>query len=738
MTKLSTLTLVRPSDLEKGILSLFSVPKMAGGGESFEHVRKRHMGHIRSEMKKMVDRRENAGAVLEDKASVQNLNQTEEPESLEFGYRKIKHEMGQVAKIRRDLDMLNETVKGAIDALRGVQGKSNRLDTRDANKNSAEGEQPGLQNRSDGEEELRRTKARKKNRNDLKKIIASAHINNIKIHRELSGLLDDNDRASQELDELLQAIMAGFADSAEKRDEIITKLQVSSSQLENLIKRAQKKISDLQETTSRLRIKVVNLQGWYEEEKEQSKTLSIQLEATRKELGEVQQELRRVEELRESEKIRFKALLDAAMERERQLKNKISILKESIHLIQAELASALAREDKLKQELHEEVKKRTTLEHWLQMRRETSLRERAAKTIIHWLVRCLRRRQTAKRSIKVDFKIPSIPVEVRRRSKEIQTIDKFTKKEIIEQTSPPKTPNREFKKFTLISTTHGIVTSPLSADGKNKMAGQSGTERTSTYHVIPTINADTKFIMPGSEGKLPYDNQLQRTLDRIHRQQKRRSPDLLVTDYHLPLRQAMRRSGDRPNSNTTRPARSVIELPVQSLKEKQQSIDRQKRVTSQHQEYKTKFHELSDSLRRHKQTVSHALTASNREKTCLIQENKVLKGRIAAMLASSNSFKRAEFEDTSKLIPQRPATSCSFGGASVLQHSRNLKNPSIGRGGAASSIHLNISKHRTMASSSFKASDVKLVSYAGRRRRPSSSNGHRRRKKLPTRNDHFQ
>ena len=66
-----------------------------------------------------------------------NLNQTEEPESLEFGYRKIKHEMGQVAKIRRDLDMLNETVKGAIDALRGVQGKSNRLDTRDANKNSA-------------------------------------------------------------------------------------------------------------------------------------------------------------------------------------------------------------------------------------------------------------------------------------------------------------------------------------------------------------------------------------------------------------------------------------------------------------------------------------------------------------------------------------------------------------------------------------------------------------------------
>ena len=182
MTKLSTLTLVRPSDLEKGILSLFSVPKMAGGGESFEHVRKRHMGHIRSEMKKVVDRRENAGAVLEDKASVQNLNQTEEPESLEFGYRKIKHEMGQVAKIRRDLDMLNETVKGAIDALRGVQGKSNRLDTRDANKNSAEGEQPGLQNRSDGEEELRRTKARKKNRNDLKKIIASAHINNIKIH----------------------------------------------------------------------------------------------------------------------------------------------------------------------------------------------------------------------------------------------------------------------------------------------------------------------------------------------------------------------------------------------------------------------------------------------------------------------------------------------------------------------------------------------------------------------------
>ena len=83
MTKLSTLTLVRPSDLEKGILSLFSVPKMAGGGESFEHVRKRHMGHIRSEMKKVVDRRENAGAVLEDKASVHNLNQTEEPESRE-------------------------------------------------------------------------------------------------------------------------------------------------------------------------------------------------------------------------------------------------------------------------------------------------------------------------------------------------------------------------------------------------------------------------------------------------------------------------------------------------------------------------------------------------------------------------------------------------------------------------------------------------------------------------------
>jgi len=659
------LTLVCPSDLQDSVAAL--IAGTDGSNQRKQLLASSSPTSLLHGIEQVRHLRKSGGAVLEtlfDRMNnMQNLNAAitstdkalHAPSMVSKQQNMIFAEIQKVQDLSESLDALNDSVRAAISAFH-VHDKG-KMDTEqqlpESNVESAmptavvEETSTETEVNTETSEETKEQE-RKKNRRELRNIIGLARKKRILIAKEFDDIATTREKTISEVEVAIADALSNFDESVFVRDGVIDKLQSSIRDFDELVQHLLHKISTSEERISLIRSRLSETRKELQNAKDTISAQSKLLRTTREELEVVKAEMARLKLEMIDERARWEELLAAAKRRESMLQLRLvelSRLYDALNDKMVELNKRAAREEELMKQLKEERMKQGTLFHWLQQRREQTKKNRAATAIIRWLRLCLKRRkQFLPTTVRVKAKIPEPTTSISPPAKPISTADKANSMDDYHEylraksVSPPHSPIKITAKLlsnddsvdatrpydtTLLSTTHGVIT--------HSQAG--------LYHVVPTINTETKIILAGQEGKLPYDDTLQRTLDRIHSQQRHRSPNLLPHHHHLPLR------SPRVNTQTIEAGKLDTETVERHNTKGSFKGSWRSRVAERHarihyskgskhdaEEYKHLFAQMEARLVQHKAEVWRAVSSAQQEQGRLQAENDMLKQNISTLM----------------------------------------------------------------------------------------------------------
>jgi hypothetical protein len=659
------LTLVRPSDLQESVAAL--IAGTDGSNRRKQLLASSSPTPLLHGIEEVRHLRKTGGAVLEtlfDRiTNMQHLNAAvpstdkalHAPSTVSKQQNKIFAEIQKVQDLSESLDALNGSVRAAISAFQ-AQGKR-KMDTEqrlpesnvESTTHTAVTEETSTVTEANTEKsEETKEQERKKNRRELRNIIGLAQKKKILMTKEFDDIALTREKTISEVEVAIADVLSNFDESVFVRDGVIDKLQSSVRGFDELVHHLLDKISTSEERISLIRSRLSETRKELENAKDTISAQSKLLRITREELEVVKAEMVRLKREMIDERARWEELLAAAKRRESMLQSRLvelSRLYDALNDKMVELNKRAAREEELMKQLREERMKQGALLHWLQQRREQTKKKHAAMAIIRWLRLCLKRRkQSLPMTVRVKAKIPEPTTSISPPAKPTITADKANSMDDYHEyvraksVSPPHSPIKITAKLlsnddsddatrrydtTLLSTTHGVIT--------HSQAG--------LYHVVPTINTETKIILAGQEGKLPYDDTLQRTLDRIHSQQRHRSPNLLPHHHHLPLRS--------PRLNTKMIETSKLDTKTaeqhntkgafkgswrSKVAERHARIQYSKGSKHDPGEYKYLFAQMETQLVKHKTEVWRAVSSAQQEQGRLRAENDMLKQSISTLM----------------------------------------------------------------------------------------------------------